>query len=149
MAVVPPCTHLHLVSPRFITFGSNTREKGIQNALPSQEGMVGGVFLLHGSRSADGPQLHHGMPGGFSFKIGFQHDILERGSMKFRRGIKSTHINRITSFLGDVGDRAQGTRRKHDFMAVYKRVFINATENIPSRDVVSDLEIEGCEIPLV
>ena len=48
-----------------------------------------------------------------------------------------------------MGDRTQRAGREHDFVAVYKRVFINATENISSRDVVSDLEIEGGEIPLV
>jgi hypothetical protein len=33
-------------------------------------------------------------------------------------------------------------------MAIDKRVFINATEDVSSRDVVSNLEIEGGEIPL-
>jgi hypothetical protein len=64
-------------------------------------------------------------------------------------GIEQTHIDRITSFLGDVGDRTQCARREHDFVAIYKRVFINAAEDISSRDVVSDLEVEGGEIPLV
>ena len=85
MAVVPPCTHLHFVSARNIIYGGDTREKGIQNALPGQEGVVGGMFLLYGSRSADGPQLHHGMLGGFPFKLCFQHDILEGGSIGFKR----------------------------------------------------------------
>lgn len=62
--------------------------------------------------------------------------------------IKQTDINCVASFLGDVCDRTQRARRKHDFVAIYKRVLINATEDISSRDVVSDLEIERGEIPL-
>jgi hypothetical protein len=63
-------------------------------------------------------------------------------------GIKPTYVDRVTSFLGDVGDRTQRTRGEHRFMAIDKRVFINATEDVSSRDVVSNLEIEGGEIPL-
>jgi len=77
MAVVPPCTHLRFVSVRFVISGWDVREKGIQNALSSQKGVVSGVFFLHRSRGADGPQLHHGMFGGFPFKLGLQHDVLE------------------------------------------------------------------------
>ena len=90
------------------------------------------------------------MFGGFPFKLGFQNDILARGLISQLGGrVKQSHINRITSFLSDVGDRTQRARRKHDFVAIYKRVFINATENVSSRDMVPDLEIEGGEIPLV
>ena len=107
------------------------------------------MLLLHGSWSADGPQLHHGMLGGFPFKLGFQHDILELRSIGWLDGgIKPTYVDRVTSFLGDVSDRTQRTRGEHRFVAVYKRVFVNATEDISSRDVVSNLEIEGGEIPL-
>ena len=55
MAVVPPCTHLRFVSVIFLIYGWDAREKGIQDALSSQKGMVSSVFLLHRSRGADGP----------------------------------------------------------------------------------------------
>lgn len=48
-----------------------------------------------------------------------------------------------------MGDCTQGTGREHDFVAIYKRVLINATENVSSRDVVPNLEVEGGKIPLV
>ena len=63
-------------------------------------------------------------------------------------GARQTHVDRITSFLGDVGDRTQRARREHDFVAIHKRVFINTAKDISSRDMVSDIEIEGGKVPL-
>ena len=90
------------------------------------------------------------MLGSFPFKLGFQNHILARGSMSWLGGrIRRTHINRVTSFLGDVGDRTQRARGKHNLVAIDERVFINAAEYVSPGDMVSNLEIEGGEIPLV
>jgi len=52
---------------------------------------------------------------------------------------RSTDIDVVTALLRDVCDGAQCARGKHDFVIIDQRVFVNASIDITSGNVVSNL----------
>lgn len=61
--------------------------------------------------------------------------------------VVSAYVDSVRSLLDNVGDRSHRPWRQHDLVVVDERVFVNRTKDITTRNVVSDLELGGVEVP--
>jgi hypothetical protein len=125
----------------------NTREQGIQDPLSSKERVASSLLLGDGSRRSHRPELHHRVLLLLALELRLKHDILPVSSrcsvMK-----RLADLDRVRALFGDSGYRTHRSRRKHNLVVVDQRVFIDATEDVSSGNVVSDLELRRVEVPL-
>lgn len=61
---------------------------------------------------------------------------------------KGAHLDGVGSLLGDPSDGTHSSWGKHDLVVVDERVFVYATEDISTGNVVPYSEAGGIEVPL-
>lgn len=137
IAVVPPCTQLWVryvkeVHTKKADEQGNVREEGVQHTLSSEQREIGSKLLLDRSWSSDRPKLGHCMFSLLSFKFSLEDNI----------------VDSVCSLLGNVCDGTTSSRSKHDRMLVEEGVLVYVSVDIATCDMISDLVIGRCEVPL-
>jgi hypothetical protein len=110
----------------------DTGEKGVEDSLTDNEGLIGGLLVVGGTGHSDGPGLHHGVLGLLAIELNLE-NVVDNG---------------VLALGGDLGYGSSGARREQNLVVGKERVLENGTPDITAREVVADLD-GGCELPLL
>ncbi len=91
--------------------------------MTSQQGVVSSQLLDDGARRTHGPHLHHGVLLGLAVEFDLGNGVLD-GEFAGR---------------GDPSENSHSLRRKHNSVRD-QIVFTNGTDDVTTRDVISDLD---------
>lgn len=111
----------------------HTGEESIQHSLADNEGRIGGLSVADGAGHTDGPGLHHA----------------ELGLLAFELNLQQLLLHSVATSGGDAGDGTAGTGGQKDLVVVHQAVLEHGTPDITTGNVVSNLEVDRLEIPLL
>ena len=108
-------------------------EEGVQDTLTDNEGLVRRQLLVRGTGHSHRPAVHHAVLSLCAVELNLQ-DLL---------------VNSVAALLGDAGDGSARTGWEEDLVLAEQRVLEDGTEDITTSDVVANLQVAGCEVPLL
>jgi hypothetical protein len=111
----------------------DTGEKRVEHTLADNQGAIGGQFLGGRTRNSYGPSVHHAVLGLGAVEVELQ-DLL---------------VYSVAALLGDAGNGTLGAGREQDLVLAEETVLKDSTKDIATSDVVADLELARCEVPLL
>jgi hypothetical protein len=111
----------------------NTREQRIEDTLSDNQRAIGRELLSRRTGHPHRPSVHHA--------------VLSLGTVEVK--LQDLLINSVASFVGDAGNGTLGAGWEQDLVLAEKTVLENGTEDVAAGDVVADLELAGCEVPLL
>lgn len=111
----------------------HTREQCIEDTLTDDKRPVGRQLLVGRTGDAYGPLVHHAE--------------LALGAVELE--LQDLLVDSVAALLGDAGDGSLGTGWEQDLVLAEETVLKDNTKNVAAGDVVADLELARCEVPLL
>jgi hypothetical protein len=111
----------------------DTGEERVEHTLADNQRAVRRQLLGRRTRNTHGPAVHHAVLGLGAIEVELQNLL----------------VDGVASLLRDAGDGALGAGREQDLVLAEEAVLEDSAKDITTGDVVADLELAGCEVPLL
>jgi hypothetical protein len=111
----------------------DTGEKRVEHTLSDNQRAVRRQLLGRRTGNTHGPAVHHAVLGLGAVEVELQNLL----------------VDGVAALLGDAGDGTLGAGREQDLVLAEQTVLEDGAKDITSSDVVADLELAGCKVPLL